>query len=279
MFFCNNCGAQLKDGTDVCPQCGTRVGQSGSERSGFSMDPGTAESSSKSLFDFQPESSAQKRGYAAQDNSINERTKAVASQFRNAAKSTGTAVVSAAGVASDAVKTNIEQRRATEEQNRKSKIIFAEGETVIRSYNVTKKGTQNSPGRLTVTNKRLIFTAVDRKSKAFMSTPIDTVGSIDIITGKDLLMTLLGILFCLTIILLIPGIILLAKNKGSMFISISSINSSPGMVIGQVDTHGKARNAIVGQPGSDVNELMSELGAMILDLQQFGDNAIEKWKR
>ena len=35
--------------------------------------------------------------------------------------------------------------------------------------------------------------------------------------------------------------------------------------------------AIIGQPTSQTNQMMAELGALIIDLQTLGDLAYEKW--
>lgn len=260
MQFCNRCGAQLKDDAVFCLQCGAQVSQENGDDSEYMQD-------------YQQQNQADYYGYQNQRGNVTsdygERTREAANQFKDAAKK-------AAGVAADAVKANVEQRKLANAQNRQNrKIMLAEGETIIRTYNITRGQT---PGKLSVTNKRLLFTAASGRSKAFMSTPIDTVGSIDIISGRNMFMLIYGILLLITIIGIIPGIILITKSK-SMFICISATNSSPGMVIGQAATGGKATNAIYGAPGPDASLVMSELGAMILDLQQFGDNAIEKWKR
>ncbi len=266
MIYCEKCGAPLDDDAIFCLKCGASVSQESGDAFGdfdleneFGYNPGQA-----GYADF---------GTNRSPNNYGDRTKEVANQLKDAAKK-------AAGVAADAVKANVEQRKLEKTQvNQSRRLVLAEGETLIRTYNVTKVGLIfRTNGRLTVTNKRLLFTSSHKKSKVFMSTPIDSVGSIDIITGRNILLMIYGILLILTILCIIPGIILL-RNSKSMFMSISATNSSPGMVIGQSATGGKASNAVFGDPGVDVPLVMSELGAMILDLQQFGDNAIEKWKK
>lgn len=49
------------------------------------------------------------------------------------------------------------------------------------------------------------------------------------------------------------------------------------MVIGKPNIIGSALYAINGYGGKDIDLIMNELGALILDLQQMGDQALKKW--
>lgn len=275
MTICNKCGAQLKDGVLFCTKCGNLI-----------SGPGTNSRNDDDFFGLNstPAQPVQPDeflsfGEEVPSNNYGEKAREIGSQLVDVTKK-------AAGFAASAVKTGVGQVKTANAQNRAAnaninqnrKLVMADGEIPIRSYNVSKETFGRTPGKLTVTNKRIIFSAASAKSKAFMSTPIDTVGSIDIITGRNYLMLIYGILLILPIITIPLAISMIRKSK-AMYISISATNSSPGMVIGDIATGGKALDAAYGNPGRDVGLIMAELGAMVLDLQQFGDNAIEKWKR
>ena len=297
MIYCEKCGAPLDDDAIFCLKCGASVAQESGDAFGdfdleneFGYNPGQA-----GYADF---------GTNRSPNNYGDRTKEVANQLKDAAKK-------AAGVAADAVKANVEQRKIINSQAKK--VNLAEDETVIRSYEVTRVFLLKTPGKLTVTNKRIIFSASNGSSKVFMSTPIDSVGSIQIFTGRSfnlIAFIFAGIFFLLSavssagaaalnsfnfygstseatagagiaggVFLLIAIAIIVISLRKSMYLSISAVNSSPGLVIGKNNTVGSAFYAIRGSAGIDANKVMSELSAMILDLQQFGDNAIEKWKK
>ena len=238
MKYCNKCGAQLSDECLFCTQCGNPQQQSTSPEDDFIS---TAKKAATLGVDIVKEKIEKSKKEIAEN--------------------------------------HIAQEKAYDAYNeclRSSSLVYAEGEISIRTYEVTKAG--GVKGNLLITNKRVIFLSSSSSSKVFMSTPIDSVGAIDIIAGDNQALELLAFILCLPIIT-IPLAIVLFKRAKSITLCISAANSSPAMVIGGIANTGKAVASISGKPGHDIHKVMAELGAMILDLQQFGDNAIEKWKK
>ena len=182
-------------------------------------------------------------------------------------------------------------------QSDKNTVVLADGEILIRSYNVTRVFFPKVGGYLMVTNKRVIFRAASIDSKVVFSMPINSVGTINTFMGRAINWILLLVsialvvagVYCLSaghIAFVLAGLAIfalgaflfyLATRKG-VFLWIASTMAATGMIIGKGNTIGSSFYSIDGVAGTDASKMADELGAIVLDLQQMGDLAIEKWK-
>lgn len=196
-------------------------------------------------------------------------------------------------------------------------IATAEDEVVIRQYEISeidyrvglfkkihtpkrKRGKYNTTGSVYVTNRRLIYNVDNRslpvlglrcKDLCSQQIRIEDIQGIDFMTSSarngligPILLILLGLLLSLFIIgipLLIIGIVWLViriRNvEERMLFGIRSASSDYSMYISEM-SRGYSGNVQYWCAPTPEFELMSkELGAIVLDLQKYGDEAIPKW--
>jgi len=194
-------------------------------------------------------------------------------------------------------------------------VKLSENEVRIKTYHCTTLKKPKGEGYITITNKRVVFHGYGNSStgssKLVSDVPIETVSGIRTYygTGLNILALIFGIIFSIpTLIMLfnsdfgifakysskavwIPFLICLGLaifflrrcKQGSYYLSIfsSGANGSPisigdGSLGGRLTGQG-ALMTVVATPAADTQELMQEIGAIIMDFKSMGDHAIEKW--
>ena len=282
MKVCKNCGTQLTDDALFCNSCGTKVEE---DTVTNDVEPNNQESIGLYQQPQQP-----------QEEQVNFRE--LASQAGSSIGALASGAAKTVGNKMNEARNNYNQAAATASINT---VALADGEVPIREYAVTriKSLFSKMSGRLLVTNKRLIFYAGSISDRIVLSTPVDTVGSINFISGRTvrLLRLLLGAGASFVglqviderssggfgvitgLLFIIAGVLLIWSSiRKSMFLSISSNNSMPSMVIGKSNTVSSSSYVIDGESDVQADAFMNEIGALVLDLQPMGDAAIDKWK-
>ena len=183
--------------------------------------------------------------------------------------------------------------------------LLAEDETAIRTYNCAKITISlfrpKLMGFLTVTNKRMLYEGYGQKNHLLMETPIDQVagirtyyntainiallviGSIVSILGIGFLPEARRMMVYFWWLVLIIGVILilLSLRRAYQLIVFSSASSNEAINIGTGPVGHVLNNAsytLSASPTPDTERMLREIGALIQDVQQMGDGAIEKWK-
>ena len=181
--------------------------------------------------------------------------------------------------------------------------VLAENEIVIKSYLCALLGSglfvnRTNTGYLIVTNQRVLYEGKDNRSRIAMETPIETVGSIRAYNGVNFNTTLILIGAILVIyglfsmsnrsvltgfLALITGVILLIMSyrKAYMLSIYSNSVSSSAITVGEGPKTvfgNEAFYTLNAAPTSETNKMMSEIGALIKDVQTLGNRAIEKWQ-
>ena len=182
--------------------------------------------------------------------------------------------------------------------------VLAEGEVIVRDYNCAN--VKGVAGYLTVTNKRLMFNATGGNNSSRYSQEVTLssvsgftlhkgtnynwmliiIGAVMAILGISSMSTLgqyssagttLGIVFIAIAALLI---FLGVRPAFQLIVYATDVNPSPIHVgEGPKSIIGNAAlYAFVSTPTADTDIMISELGALVQDLQSMGDLAIEKWQ-
>ena len=177
--------------------------------------------------------------------------------------------------------------------------VLAEGEVIVRSYNCAN--VKGVAGYLTVTNKRLMFNATggSNSSRYSQEVTLSTVSGFTLHRGTNYNWNLIiyGVLLVILGVILggmlesTAGIIMCVVAAAVLFflgirpafqiiVYANNVNPSP-IHIGEGPKSiigNSALFAFVSTPTTDTNVMISELGALVQDLQSMGDLAIEKWK-
>lgn len=189
---------------------------------------------------------------------------------------------------------------------------YAEGEVEVRSYLCSDIYTPSCKGYLTVTNKRVIFQGVASGSRVNQETWLDGISGINTFYGKDINISQI----IKSIVIMIVGLIVMMVGSGSSSYDGSSgsgislliglvflglgiaqlvlafqncfiLNIYSSKTTGSSISVGTAPQNMLGngalytlksRPTVDTDRMIDELGALIQDLQTFGDQAITKWK-
>lgn len=187
----------------------------------------------------------------------------------------------------------------------KESFVLAEGEVIVRRYNCANL--RNVKGYLTVTNKRLMFNARGGSSRYNQEVAISSVSGIKSSRGTNYdwikliigsLMIILGIVnMCksseiyflqeasvrFAFLMSIIGFVLVAlgvRNAFQIVVFARDVCVSP-IVIGEGVKSLLGNSAILAfssTPTEDTDIMLDELGALVQDLQNMGDSAIEKWQ-
>lgn len=186
---------------------------------------------------------------------------------------------------------------------RNSNLVLAENEQIVRQYRcVIFKYLfffTRSEGILTVTNKRVLFHGRDASSWISKEIVLDSVSGMNCYSGINV--NALGLI--LGVVLALYGFILLYGPVGGValpvfllllgifFIAISirktfSLSIYSSKATGAPISIGEGIKTVLGNsneyslravPTNETERMLSELGALIQDLQTLGDHAIEKW--
>lgn len=178
-------------------------------------------------------------------------------------------------------------------------VTLTDGEEVIKNYEVTRGLIIPLRGYLTVTNKRVVFHSKGLISNVLQESPISDIGTIQqsygfVFRPKFLLISIVLFVICGLLsntlgkldihvgwIFLLAGLVCLAfiiKPTNTLKIKTGKA-ACEGIQCGDDKTQGLAFSALTAIRGKDSTLLMQEIGAMIMDFQTLGDNAIDKWKK
>ena len=184
-------------------------------------------------------------------------------------------------------------------------IVLAQNEEVVRRYNCADlKGVM---GYMLVTNKRLMFTASGGRSRINQEVTLSSVSGLTCHRGTNLIWNriIIGVLLVLIglysffsmgdsyyggsgigmlgVMLLIFGAILIFLGfRPAYMVAIyaKDVSLSP-IVVGEGPKTLMGNSALYAfycKPTAETEVMISELGALIQDLQSMGDLAITKWK-
>lgn len=188
-----------------------------------------------------------------------------------------------------------------------NKIKYSDDEKLIKTYCCSIMSCPYGKGYVLVTNKRVIYTGITKKSRFVNEMSIKDVSGINTMYGKRIKLTrlLFGIMFtiigissiilsykqslqigvevfdyALNILFWIGTILSLTSKKKCFKLAIYS-SQAMGTPINvttiKSDTH-NAMFSLSAEPTNETDKMMCELGALIHDIQTMGDNAIEKWR-
>ena len=193
-----------------------------------------------------------------------------------------------------------------------------EAEVSVKSYLCTEFNSGmfgiKASGILEVTNKRLLFQAMGKSIKGWSAihneVAIADVSEIKIYKGTsfNLPLFILGIILSIAAAAFIKGLIFLAfswngvgtflalaalayfvyrvylwakKEAFSLLINTKGGDGNVVYIAGFSPFAGgntAASRALTAMPGRDSEQLLKEIGAVILDVQNLGDYGIDKWK-
>lgn len=282
MKKCKVCGTELDDDSIFCPECGAKQN---------SVDE-------------------------KNETDLNDVAKELGNVLGNTAAALGNVAKKAGSVAKEKVKVAEEQYKVNTKStcagscigesftDASGKVIFnlSEGEVVIKSYNCTRTRFLKIPGYMTVTNKRVVYhsNGIMNGDETLMETHIEGISSLNIHFGLFihwimLLISVIVIVFGYQIskasswygdfslpgaIVIVIGIVLLILSfEMSMICEIKApAGTNSTILLGKGISASFGAATINASKGIDSALMKKELGAIILDLQQMGDLAVEKWK-
>ena len=194
-----------------------------------------------------------------------------------------------------------------------------EGEVSVKTYLCTEFNSRvfgiNAQGYLEVTNKRLLFQALGKSMSGWSvihsEVAIQDVSEIKIYKGNsfNILLFILGIVVSLALAVMLKGLLFISmrmesvgtllalagfvfavywlyqrcrKEAFSMLINTKGGSGNVVYLAGLSPFGGgtsAASKALQAAPGKDSEIMFREIGAVILDIQHMGENAIQKWKK
>ncbi|NLC96966.1 MAG: zinc ribbon domain-containing protein [Erysipelotrichaceae bacterium] len=176
-------------------------------------------------------------------------------------------------------------------------LVLSENEKVVKEYHCSRSYSPSSDGYLIVTNKRILFHGIGKKSTLNEEVQISSISGLVAYIGRNfnlfflingILLILLGFfildknVFVGFIFLIIAAFILYNVFKKTFFLCIYS-SATTGMPINVGEgpsssiVGNKALVSFTAEPTNETVRMISELGALVSDLQTLGDDAIEKW--
>lgn len=183
-----------------------------------------------------------------------------------------------------------------------SKKVFtlSEGEVEVKTYYCTTLEKPFAQGYICVTNKRVIYYAFGESSKLFEEVYIDKISGINSyygmgrvtrylqISGISIVLSLIfrQISESLSTVSILVSLFFLCKyffDKSIVyyFNVLSEASKSAGISIGLYGEQLTGQGAAISSKSIPTNQthiMMKELGAMILDLKNLGDHAVDLWK-
>lgn len=192
-----------------------------------------------------------------------------------------------------------------------SKKVFtlSEGEVEVKTYYCTTLEKPFAQGYICVTNKRVIYYAFGESSKLFEEVYIDKISGINSYYGMGRVTSylkisgiaiaaslifrqlsdglgILNVLSGLSIVSVLVALLFLYKyffDKSIVyyFNVLSEASKSSGISIGLYGGELTGQGAAISSrsiPTNQTHTMMKELGAMILDLKNLGDHAVDLWK-
>lgn len=226
--------------------------------------------------------------------------RSAAKKAGKAAGQAGRAAGSAAKQASKEHKTAVAARAASAAEGPK----LAENEVIVKRYHCSrvKKLFTRCEGYMIVTNKRLLFQAEGGNilySRISKEIALDKVTGLDCYYGTNInfIFLILGIvlfggsfsimkevdIFAGLLVLVLGAALVYFAFRKSFNVTVYASECAPTPIAvgeGAITLQGNAVfYAVVSKPTEDTNRMMTELGALVHDLQSMGDMAIDKWKR
>ena len=241
MSICKNCGFQIPDSSKFCPGCGAK----------------------KELFSVNTETVVTK--------------------------------------AEDYVRTKTDDYiKAANEGPEKSMPKLSNAEQLVKRYECAQVKHPRCKAYLSVTNKRVIFHGSSSSSVICKEVNLESVSGLDCFRGMDVKigMIILGLLMaiggliatgevynvfpCLVIIAL--GVLLVVNGfKKTYVLSVFSNKANGSPISVGAGARGLVGNAalytLTCYATTDTALMIKDLGALVLDLQTMGDNAIPLWKK
>lgn len=189
-------------------------------------------------------------------------------------------------------------------------VHLSQGERVIREYEASSLVEPAVTGYVVATNRRLIFTGNAKTSMGSSVIVRDTkIENVVGVTGgltyeRSIKALILGALTALVgVVLLFGGYVMYAlaalavggfiMYKGwraggtHMHMNVITTQSAPAFGVSVAMRRGWLSNQALGEvytmveaaaPGRDTEQMIRELGAVVQDIQQMGDAAIERWQ-
>lgn len=311
-MFCDYCGQRIPNNSEACPQCGSVLGQAMQyEDEDYQLDyiedmgiGRQAQTAAQTAAKAAAQTASRAVHRAARQ--VNDGAASFARTV-NQRRTTGTTAVEGW---EDADFYNDEDGGATtggqadNAQKRSGGFVLAEGEVVIRRYTCADIGgflTPMGKGYITVTNKRVTYEGKSGDNRLAMEAPIDSIGGIYAYYGKKVrvlmmivavLMILFGLFIALATfkvfqkpgwVMFIIGAILAVLSFRPAYQIIIYCNKTTGAAVnvGEGPVAQLGNNSLYtlpAKPDRDSDRLIAEIGALIQDVQQLGDRAIEKWR-
>ena len=307
-MFCEECGMEIPEGASVCPTCGAAVARAVRTERPERPERPERRSSRPAQRDSAPRRSEQRdfeqRGSAPRGS---------ASGGYGQARLDGEPIRSAS-----TARPRPEQTRQMIGNQMLDGLVLADGETIVRQYLCVRYESlfSSATGKLTVTNKRLLFLAKGNDSRLSEEVSLDSVSGLMGYYGRfielrkiliGIALIILGLVFGIMLIkassaigygsgsgsgggwfiliaLVAVGALLIFTAMGKVFglrIYAKDVNSSP-IQIGSGPKGFLGNSAIYGYTGDErssvTDQMLNELGALVKDLQSMGDHAIEKWQ-
>lgn len=269
-MFCEYCGTKVDDNTVFCPNCGMPIGTNASDNQKLGKRLGDNTKIENRLGGLRKRMAEYIPPEPPKNQSLNNTNSAnrsiEGSSFNNA---------------------------------------LADGEVIVKRYNCAD--IRGVKGYLTVTNKRLLFDASSTGISRFsQEVTLSSVSGLSCYRGTNFnfgrlfigaIVALVGLIIIMTangsfiseqqfavgvFILFIGGLIIYTGIKTAFQIAVyaKDVSLSP-IVVGEGPTSllgNSALFAVVSTPTLDTDLMLSELGALVQDLQSMGDLAIEKWQ-
>jgi len=317
MAFCENCGAPLSDDAEICPACGRTVKHinrtpvpapdltpdSADTPDQGSMDTGNpAEESADSLAgvnEQQPETQQpnEQQPKAQQPNAQQQNMYQPNMQQPNMQQQ-------------NMYQQTMQPDYRTQQTNN-GNVMLAEGEKAIRSYRCAGILRHKKDAFLTVTNQRVIFQGRDNDSRVTQEAAISGITGVSSYYGRvkafgQMMVSLVlfvlsvfsfsssttadyyyyanstngGFVF-LGIVLLALAVILFCQSFQKRFILTITSKETAGnpVVLGASPRNAGPVVSVICHSTSETDRMVSELGALIHDVQVMGDNAVAKWRR
>ena len=171
---------------------------------------------------------------------------------------------------------------------------LSNGEILVKKYYCATMIFPKCYGYLYVTNKRVIFHGKSDSNRIANEILLDAVGGISCSYGPNInislilygVLTLIGSFlfglifggFAVMLGLITAGILFYLSYEKAFSLSIySSQASGCPIAFGNTDSKLSAKFALRAEPTAETDAMLNELYAMIIDLKNEGDLAIERW--
>lgn len=176
---------------------------------------------------------------------------------------------------------------------------LSQGEVEVRTYHCTTSDEHKGDGYVTVTNKRVIYHGHGATSFMYNEVHLNKITGLKSYFGKGynkkqipyvIALVLIGLFLILGFYeykmgigaLIIAASILMSSREASYHFAVCAQGSKSAVQIGFMQNTNRltgqgAKLSIRARATNESRKMMSELGAIILDFQSIGDQALKKW--